>query len=83
MRKDNDVAITTLMSGIAATLISIGSIFHKRFGFSVPCEEFSPSNLKAKPQKAQIIKDVKIFFVDEVSKMHCHQMSCLDRFLKE
>ena len=30
-----------------------------------------------------MIKDAKIIFVDEVSMMHCHQLSCLDRFLKE
>ena len=83
MRKDNDVAIATLMSGIAATLISIGSTFHKRFGIPVPCEEYSTSNLKINSQKAQMIKDAKIIFVDEVSMMHCHQLSCLDRFLKE
>ena len=46
VRKDNDIAIATAMSGIAATLISLGSTFHKRFGIPVPCEEFSTSNLK-------------------------------------
>ena len=30
-----------------------------------------------------MIKNTKIIFVDEVSMMHSHQLSCLDRFLKE
>ena len=30
-----------------------------------------------------MIKNAKIIFVDEVSMMHSHQLSCLDRFLKE
>ena len=83
VRKNNDIAIATAKSGIAATLISLGSTFHKRFGIPVPCEEFSTSNLKINSQKAQMIKDAKVIFVDEVSMMHCHQLNCLDRFLKE
>ena len=47
VRKDNNIAIATAMSGIAATLSSLGSTFHKRFGILVPCEEFPTSNCYA------------------------------------
>ena len=83
MRKDNDIAIASAMYGIAANLTSLGSIFQKRFGIPIPCEEFSTSNLKINKKKAQMMKNAKNIFAGQVSMMHCHQLSCLNRFFME
>ena len=45
VRKENNIAIATAMSGIAAILMSLGSTAHKRFSFLMPCYEDSSCNI--------------------------------------
>ena len=83
VRKENNIAIATAMSGIAAILMSLGSTAHKRFGFPIPCHEDSSCNINLQSEQANIIKNSKIMFIDKCSMMLCKLLDCLDRFLKE
>ena len=37
VQKNNKIAVATAISGIAATLLPLGTMCHKRFGVPVPC----------------------------------------------
>ena len=83
VRKQHKTAIATAMSGIAATLLTLGTTAHKRFGFPIPCFKSSSSSIKLNSEKAIVIKNAMIVFIDEISMMHYYNLECLDRFLRE
>ena len=83
VRQHHDVAIATAMSGIAATLLRLGTTAHKRFGFPIPNSKESSSSIKLNSDKAGIISQALVLFIDEVSMMHYYDLDCLDRFLRE
>ena len=82
VRKDNNIAIATALSGIASTLLTLGTTTHKRFAFPIPIKETSSCNIPNNCQRAKIIKESKIIFIDECSMMHYMLLNCLDRFLR-
>ena len=61
------IAYQTALSGIAATLMTKGTTFHRRFGIPVNCTEYSTSSMKPTSNEAMTIKHAVIIFVDEVS----------------
>lgn len=81
-RKQKKIAIATALSGIAATLMTKGTTFHKRFGVPVDCTEYSTSSMKPTSNEAMTIKHAVIIFVDEVSMMKGNQLQVLDRLLR-
>ncbi|KAL7552468.1 hypothetical protein ACHAWF_015721 [Thalassiosira exigua] len=83
IRKDRIIAISTAMSGIAATLLRLATTFHRRFGAPIPCTENSCSKLKLNSNEAQIIREAAVIVVDEVSMMDYKLLDMLDRFLQE
>lgn len=83
VRKENNIAIATAMSEIAAVLMFLGSTAHKRFSFPILCHEDSSCNINLQSEQANIIKNLKITFINECSMTLCKQLDCLDRFLKE
>eukprot|EP00956_Cyclotella_meneghiniana_P013331 scaffold19185_cov47-Cyclotella_meneghiniana.AAC.4 len=71
------------MSGIAATLLTLGTTFHRRMGAPIPCLSDSSSNISLNSKQAKIIKEAVIIMIDEVSMMnYIKLMDMLDRFLK-
>ena len=80
--QENQIALATAMSGIAATLLWDGTTFHKRFGVPINCTDTSTSNIKLDSSEAQIIKQATIIFVDEVSMMSWKQLLLLNRLLQ-
>ena len=60
VRKNGNVAVACAMSGIAATLLSLGTTCHKRFGVPVPCTEDSSSKHKLNSNESTLIKMVKL-----------------------
>ena len=83
VRKEEDIAIAAAMSGIASTLMTLATTFHKRFGCPIPCFDDSTSKHRLNSNEALLIKRSKIIIIDEVSMMHYKQLEMLDRFLKE
>ena len=83
VRKEQQIAISTAMSGIAAILLTLGTTAHKRFGLPIPCYQDSSCKIDMDSPEAQIIKDAKIIFIDECSMMYFRLLDCLNRFLQE
>ena len=63
MRKTRNVAVACAMSGIVATLLSLGTTCHKRFGVPVPCTEESSSKHKLNSNESKLIKIAKILII--------------------
>ena len=76
-RKDHKIAIGTVLSGIAATLLKMGTTFHKRFGIPVPCNETSSCSLHFNSPMAQVIQNAAIIFIDEISMATHRQLECV------
>ena len=82
MRKSKNVAVACAMSGIAATLLSLGTTCHKRFGVPVPCTEDSSSKHKLNSNESTLIKMAKVMIIDEVSMMEYKALDLIDRYLR-
>lgn len=54
------------LSGIAATLLKLGTTFHKRFGVPIPCLSDSSSNIGLGSKQTQLIRDAAIIMIDEI-----------------
>ena len=76
------IAIATAMSGIAATLLTLGGTFHHRFDIPIPIFENSSSHLSLNSTAVDIIKQASYILIDEVSMRHNYMLDFLDRFLK-
>ena len=82
IRMNGKIAIATAMSGIAATLLTMGSTFHRRMAAPIPCQATSTSKLKLNSNEARLIKEAALIIVDEVSMMDYKLLDLLDRFLR-
>ena len=82
VRKSGNVAVACVMSGIVATLLSLGTTCHKRFGIPVPCTEESSSKHKLNSNESTLIKMAKIMIIDEVSMMEYKALDLIDRYLR-
>ena len=71
------------MSGIAATLLSLGTTTHKRFGVPVPCTNESSSKHKLNSNESKLIKMAKVLIIDEVSMMDYKVLDLIDRYLRD
>ena len=73
------IAISMAMSGIAATMLCLGTTLHKRMGVPIPCTRESCTKLKLNSKEAQIIKDATLIMIDEISMMNWKILNMLDR----
>ena len=69
-RKEGKVALATVLSGIAATILTLGKTFHRQFGTPIPCHGNSSSSMKLGSRNAQLIIKAALIMVDEVSVMN-------------
>ena len=69
VRKSRQVAIATALSGIAATILTLGKTFHRTFGVPIPCFKDSTSNLELDSISAEMIRAAQLIMIDEVSVM--------------
>ena len=76
------IAIATALSGIAATLFTLGSTFHRKFAAQIPCGSSGASRLKLNSNEARIKKKSCLIMIDEVSMMNFDLLDLLDRFLR-
>ena len=82
VRKDNHVAIATAASGIAGTLLKMGTTSHSRFAFPIPIFEDSVCSIRLNSERAAVIKAAKVMILDEITMLHRCNLGALDRFLK-
>ena len=78
VRKSGNVAVACAMSGIAATLLPLGTTCQKRFGVPVPCTEESSSKHKLDSKESKLIKIAKVLIIDEVSMMNHKVLDQID-----
>ena len=83
VRMTGHIAIATALSGIAATLLTQGTTFHKRFGAPIPCFKDSVSKMQLQSIDAEIIRQAELIIIDEVSMMSFKLLDVLDRLLQE
>ena len=81
IRMNKNIAIATALSGIAATLLTLGTIFHRQLAAPIPCGASGTSRLKLNSNEARIIKESCLIMIDEVSVMSFDLLDLLDRFL--
>ena len=82
IRKNHYVNINTALPGVEETFLKLGSILHSKFMFSIPYFEDSSCTIKLDSEKAKIIAEKKIIFIDEFSMISNKLFDCLNRFLK-
>jgi ATP-dependent DNA helicase PIF1 len=82
VRKEGKVALAMALSGIAATLLKLGTTFHRRFGIPIPCLSDSSSRIGLNTKHAKLIREAKIIMIDEVLMMNYKLLDLLDRFLR-
>ncbi len=71
------------MSGIASTLLVLGTIIHKRFGVPIPCFNYSSFKIKMNSNELKTIKNTSLILIDEESMINKGKLDLLDRFLRE
>ena len=69
VRKDGKIALATVLSGIAATILTLVKTFHQQFGAPIPIQYNSTSNIKLNSREAHVIREAALIIVDEVSMM--------------
>jgi hypothetical protein len=82
VRQSGRIAVATAMSGIAATLMKLGTTFHRRFGVPIPTLSDSSSKIKLDSQQANLLRDAIVLIIDESSMMNHKLLDLLDRFLR-
>lgn len=82
VRKNKDIAIACALSGIAATLLRLGTTFHRRWRAPIPCFEDSMSAMKLDSEEANVIREARLIIIDEVSMMHVDLFNMTDRMLR-
>ncbi len=83
VRSQGHIALASALSGIAATLLTQGTTFHKRFGVPVPCLADDSSTITLQSKEAKIIRRAELLIVDEVSMMSHKLLDLLDRLLQD
>ena len=81
--KNDNIALATATTGIAANLLLLGRTFHSRFkaDLSPHCE--SMCNINVNSPLADLIRKSKLIIIDECSMQHRYHMEALDRTLKD
>jgi hypothetical protein len=80
--KNDKLALASALSAIAATLLTLGTTFHRRFGVPIPTFSDSSSKIKLNTKEANVIRDAVVIMIDEVSMMNYKLLELLDRFLR-
>jgi ATP-dependent DNA helicase PIF1 len=83
VRANQQIALGTGLSGIAATLLLNGRTLHSRCKIPINIREDSVCNISNKDANAELLRQAKILIIDEVSMGHKHIFECLDRSLQD
>jgi predicted ATPase len=83
VRMNNGIAIATASSGIAGTLLNMGTTVHNRFKLPIPVYEESIYRIPLNSANATIIQNASVIVLDEGSMLHYHNLDAIDKFLKQ
>ena len=83
IRSDEEIALTTASSGIAATLLDGGTTAHSRFKIPIDIQSDSTCNIPAQSHLAELIRETKLMFWDEAPMQHRHTFEAIDRTFKD
>ncbi|XP_065658929.1 ATP-dependent DNA helicase pif1-like [Hydra vulgaris] len=74
---------TAAWTGIAATLLTIGSTLHGLFKLPVPILDNSTCNVTPNSIHGHFLRQVSLFLLDETSMIPKHALNAIDRLLKD
>lgn len=83
LERNNKLLYLIVMSGISATLLTLGTTAYKLFGLHIPYYQDSSYKIDMDSPEAQIIKDSKIIFINKCSIMYYKLLDYLNIFLWE
>jgi len=78
---NGNLALVTTPSEIVATLLTLGTTCHHRFGPPYPKYHDTYSNTKLGSKETSTIKDVRMLMINVISMMDNNLLNLLDRFL--
>ncbi|CAF1094812.1 unnamed protein product [Brachionus calyciflorus] len=82
LRQLNYRMIPTAFTGIAAALlIGGGQTLHSKFRIPIPTDLNSVSRIQADSEQAQMLRECKLFIIDEASQVSRAMLECIDRLL--
>lgn len=81
----DEIALATASSGIAATLLNGGRTAHSAFKLPLDlhCSDNSTCNLSKRSGMAKVMKTCKVIVIDEVPILHKEAIGALDRTLQD
>ena len=83
IRSDGDIALATISSGIAATLLDGDTTAHSRFKIPIDIESDSTCNIPAQSHLAELIREIKLVFWNETPMQHRHTFETIDCIFKD
>ncbi|XP_024889920.1 uncharacterized protein LOC112466196, partial [Temnothorax curvispinosus] len=83
IRGKNEMVIPCASTGIAATLLKGGKIYHSLFKLSIPIDDGAKSNIRGNSQAARELISAKLIIWDEVSMTVGHALTAVDKLFKD
>ena len=83
VRVQRKIALATVMSGIAATLLRNGQTVHSRYKVPINIMEDSTCNMSPCESTAELFRQAKLLIIDEVSMGNCFIFEAIDRTLQD
>jgi hypothetical protein len=83
LRGKEKVVIPVASTGIAATLLAGGRIYHSQFKLPILLKENSTSNMRANSEEAKLLKEAALIIWDEATMATHHALDAVDRLLRD
>ena len=83
VRAQGQIALAVASSGIAATVLTGGRMFHSHFKAPLQPDATSVCSIKGQSTLAEVIRHTKLIIWDEAPMAHCHLLEALDRTLHD
>ena len=83
VRKDENIAIGTATTGIASTLLRLGTTAHSRFKFPLDIKPDSVCNITPNSKRGKLIAEAKVIIIDEIGQFQNLHIEALDRLLQD
>ena len=83
IRSQGDIAVAMAISGMAATFFDGGRTVHHKLKVPIKVSSSSKCNFKENSGTAEMVKEAKLFVIDEFTMGHKDLYETIDRTLKE
>ena len=77
------VALAMATTGIAANLLKLGRTFHSRMKAPLDPDETSTLKISAQSNHAELIRQTKLFLIDEATMLDRYNLEAMDRTLRD